>query len=161
MSASTVKFRDWVFEADAQYTRQVYSKIASGGADTCPCADCKNYSANRENIFPEEIITLFGQLGIDPRKEVEIWAIRKLESGLHEIAGWFHFKGKMISGKNCREPDKTGNGFAVDLTPITGHFEIGFTLGNDLAFFVNEKELVQVEFVAAIPWVIDPNLESD
>jgi len=161
VSFSIVKYRDWEFEVDFLLTQQAYLNFAVGGADSCICSDCKNYSAYRDNVFPEEIKELFCALGVDFRKEVEIWAMQKLENGLHEISGWFHFKGKIISGINCRKPLETGNGYAVNLTPINENFEIGFTSGNDLTFFDNKKELVQVEFVTAIPWVIDKKIETE
>lgn len=155
-----MKYRNWVFEVDFLLTQQAFSNFAVGGADSCACYDCKNYVAFKDNVFPAEIRELFSALGIDFKKEVEIWAIQKLENGLHEIGGWFHFKGKIISGTDCRKPDITGNGYSVNLTPINKNFEIGFTSGNDLTFFENKRGLVQVEFVTAIPWVIDKKMEN-
>jgi hypothetical protein len=158
---SIVKYRNWEFEVDFLLTQKTYSKFVAGGADSCNCSDCKNYSTYKDNVFPEEIKILFSALGVDFRKEVEIWAMKKLGNGLHEIGGWFHFKGKIISGIDCRKPNETGNGFSVDLISISENFEIGFTTDNTLTFFDDKKGLVQIEFVAAIPWVIDKMIETE
>jgi hypothetical protein len=161
VSYSIVKYKDWEFEVDIPLTQQAYSNFPFGGADTCSCADCKNYAANRETVFPAEIIQLFNELGIDYRKEIEIWSIQKLENGLHQISGWFHFKGKIISGKDFRMPFAEGIGYSMDLTSITEKFKIGFAPGNSLTFFDNKKDLIQIEFIAEIPWVIDKKDETD
>jgi len=160
VSYSLVKYRDWEFEVEILLTQQAYSNIPFGGADRCSCADCKNYVANRETIFPEELTQLFNELGIDYRKEIEIWAIQRLENGLHQISGWFHFKGKIISGKDFRMPFADGNGYSFDLTSITENFKIGFAPGNDLTFFESKEGLIQIEFITNIQWVIDKKDET-
>jgi hypothetical protein len=157
---SSVKYRDWEFEVDFLLTQQAYQKFPAGGSDTCNCSDCKNYSAYKNNVFPEEIKKLFIELGVDFKKEVEIWSIHKLGNGFHKIAGWFHFKGKIISGVDCRKMKKDGNGYTTDLTSISENFEIGFTPGSDLTFFDKKDGLIQIEFIADIPWVIEKSLEA-
>jgi len=97
---------------------------------------------------------LFDDLGIDYRKEVEITHYETLGDGLHHIGGWFHFKGKVLTGKDYRVPLEFG-GYTFDLTPITDNFSIGFAEGSDLTFFEDKTGLVQVEFDTIIPWVID------
>lgn len=156
---STLKFREWEFEVDKLLTKQTYEKTFAGGSDTCICNDCKNYVSFRDNVFPEEVQNLFHDLGIDYRKEVEITTYEVLPNGLHHIGGWFHFKGKIIKGKDCRVP-LPNSGFTFDLTKITDNFELGFTNGNDLAFFENTDHIVQIEFMTNIPWVIDKSLET-
>ena len=154
MATTIVKFRDWTFEVDKEYTVQTYRDISGSGADTCGCNDCKNYVAYRDKVFPKEITDLFNQLGIDYKKEVEITSWETLLNGLHHIGGWFHFKGQVLRGKDYRVPLPSG-GHTFDLTPITGNFSIGFAEANDLTFFEDKTDLVQVEFGTNIPWVID------
>lgn len=159
MSTIRVKYEDWEFEVDRELTLKTYDKITSSGADTCICNDCKNYVAYREKVFPDEIKDIFTNLGINYRKEVEVSHWEKLESGLCHIGGWFHFKGKVLSGKSYRVPLPKG-GFTFDLTRISENFSIGFAEGNDLTFFDDKIGLVQIEFDTNIPWVIDENLND-
>ena len=158
MTVTTVRYRDWEFEVDRELTRLTYESVSVSGADSCGCNYCKNYVACRDKVFSDEIKTLFADLGIDYKKEVEITTFETLPDGLH-IGGWFHFKGRVITGKNYRVPLPSG-GHIVDLTEITEKFSIGFAEGNDLTHFADKSGLVQVEFMTYIPWVIDKSLET-
>jgi len=159
MTVTTVKYRDWEFEVDRELTRQTYESVSVSGADTCVCNDCKNYVAYRDKVFSDEIKRLFDDLGIDYKKEVEITSFETLPDGLHHIGGWFHFKGRVITGKDYRVPLPSG-GHTFDLTTITDTFSIGFAVGNDLTYFADNTGLVQIEFMTYIPWLIDKSLET-
>lgn len=155
MTVTTVKYRDWEFEVDRELTRQTYESISVGGADSCVCNVCKNYVICRDKVFSEEIKRLFDDLGIDYKKEVEITCFGKMPDGLHQIGGWFHFKGRLMSGKNYRAPIPNSIGFTLDLTKVEDNFSIGFAEGDDLAHFADKADLVQVEFMTSIAWVIE------
>ena len=158
MTLTIVKFKDWTFEVDKTLTEQTYRSISGSGADTCTCSDCKNYVAYRDNVFPTDIIQLFGDLGVEFKKEVELTTWEILPNGLHHIGGWFHFKGHVLSGKDYRVSLPSG-GHTFDLTKVTDNFSIGFAESNDLTFFEDKTGLVQIEFDTTIPWVIDKSLE--
>jgi len=98
-------------------------------------------------------------LGIDYRKESEVWRVLKNEDGLHSYNGFFHFKGS-FEGKDCMVPLPSG-GATFDLTEFGAYFSIGFRGDNSLAYFKDNTDLVQVEFETKIPWSIDKTLESD
>ncbi len=157
MESKIVKFKDWTLEVDKVSTQRTYNSISLSGSETCDCSDCKNYIAYRDKVFPEEIIQLFIELGIDFKKEVEITTWEILPNGLHRIGGWFHFKGQVLKGKDYRIPVPLG-GYNIDLTKISDNFSIGFAEGNDLTFFEDKKHLVQIEFDTSIPWVIDKSI---
>lgn len=155
----TVNFRDWVFEVDQQLTIRTYKQVAKSGAETCICDDCKNYVAYRDKIFPDEVKIFFAELGIDYRKEVEATHYNTWDNGLHNTGGWFHFKGKILRGKDCKVPvTPDGKGFSIQLTKIADNFSIGFTEDNALTFFEDKTGLIQIEFMTDIPWVIDKPL---
>ena len=160
MNITTVKYREWEFEVERELTRQTYESVSVSGADSCVCNDCKNYVAYRDKVFSNEIKQLFDDLGIDYKKEVEITSFETLPDGLHHIGGWFHFKGRLISGKNYKVPIPNISGFTLDLTKVEDNFSIGFADGNDLTHFADKTGLVQVEFMTYIPWVIDKSLET-
>ncbi len=158
MTVIKVKYKDWEFEVDQELTRQTYDNVTLSGADSCICKDCKNYVAYRDKVFSDEIKELFDDLGIDYRKEVEITSFETLPNGLHHIGGWYHFKGRLVSGKNYRIPQPDNNGYTLDLTKVEDNFSIGFASGNDLTHFTDKTDLVQIEFMTYIPWVIDKSL---
>jgi hypothetical protein len=150
MALSTLRYRDWVFEVDKELTELTYEKILKSGADACSCIDCHNYTKYRENIFPYEIKQLLGELGINYRKEVEIYTIDENQDRL--VCGWFHFKGRIVSGKDCNVSINK-NSSNITLTRITDNFSIGFTKDNALSYFEDKEELVQIEFAANISWI--------
>ncbi len=148
-----IKYKDWKFEVDTDFTRNMYSKFPSGGANQCECRDCKNFAANRNEAYPYEIKELFTKIGIDYNKESEVYHHIRLESGLHFYGGWFHFKGKFINGNDCRifhSPEA----YTFNMTDITENFRIGFTLGNSPSLFESLDGLIQIEFETNIPWII-------
>jgi hypothetical protein len=156
------KFREWEFEVDNVVTRKTYDQVSRSGAEECECNNCKNYVAYRERVFPKEVVTFFSDIGVDYRKEIEITDYQRLPNGLHHIGGWFHFKGQILSGKDCRVfTDDSKAGWTFDLTSIDDMFSMGFCMGSDLAYFEDNAGLVQVEFETKIPWVIDKALEGD
>ena len=156
---TTIKFRNWELIVDKELTKVAYDKIFIGGPEGCGCNDCKNFLKNRETIYPTEIKNLFNELGIDYKKESEICHYGRLEDGLHYYGGWFHFKGKFI-GKDCSVPTDPNAG-DFELTPINKEFSIGFRYQNELTFFSDKENLVQIEFETKTPWTIEKNLESE
>ncbi|GAB3292247.1 hypothetical protein ACFQT0_07300 [Hymenobacter humi] len=156
---ATVKYKDWELIVDKELTEATYKKVAAGGADDCTCSNCKNYVAYREQVFPDEVLELFSELGVDYRRDVEIVSYEVLPNGNHHIGGWFHFKGRILAGDDCRLPLPSG-GYSLKLKSITGNFSIGFAESSDLTWFKDKAGLVQIEFETIIPWVIDKSLED-
>jgi hypothetical protein len=158
----TVTYREWSFEVDYDRTIAVYDKVEHGSPEGCVCHDCKNFSANRENIYPQEFKNLLADLGIDYKKESEIYHMAKLDNGLHHYGGWYHFKGKMIKGKDCKiQLGKGGSTF--DTIQITDKFWLAFTKGADLAYFDKSEfdNLIQIEFITDSEWIIEKKFESE
>jgi hypothetical protein len=155
----TIKFKDWTLIVDEELTKSTYQKAEIGSADSCVCNECKNYSAYRENVFPEEIKKLFSEIGIDFKKESEITRYCRQKNGLHFYGGWFHFKGEFI-GKNC-EIKSVENSFTLELIKISENFSLGFRLSSALSFFEDKNNLVQIEFETEIPWVLKKELEIE
>jgi hypothetical protein len=158
MTLTTIKYKEWTFKVDTELTKQTYNKIQLSGSDTCDCSECKNYSLQLDNLFPSEIRQLFTDIGIDYKKEVEITTIDILKNGLHHLSGWFHFKGEILSGNDCKIP-LNDNGYSIELTRINDNFSIGFTKGNSLTFFEDKTGLVQIEFEMKIPWIVEMKSE--
>jgi len=155
---TTIKFKEWELTVDKELTEQTYKNVEIGGVESCTCNDCKNFSNNREKIYPQEIKNLLTELGVDYRKECEVWHYCKDEFGRHCYSGWFHFKGK-FKGKSLSAPTPDTI-TTYDLTPITDAFSLGFLYDSSLTFFEHKENLVQVEFDVKTDWTIDKDLES-
>jgi hypothetical protein len=79
---------------EPETTRNIYARIACGGADTCNCLPCRNYRLVREAAYPPEFRALLAELGVDYRKELEVYFGVPLANGSHIYEGWFCFVGK-------------------------------------------------------------------
>lgn len=136
-------YRDWLFECDPGSTRTAYQQIAHGGAEECGCTGCQNFLAQRDDVFPEEVLKLFAELGVDCRRDAEIYLQAKLESGSHLYGGWFHFIGKIE--KQPLGPAQISEGFTIDFLPARHLAAPSFA----------DQPLVQVEITAALPWIVE------
>lgn len=159
MLLSMTTFRDWTLTVDLEATRSACTSVENGSAEDCKCNDCENYIACRVMAFPDEIKALLEQLGVDYRKEIDIWRMCMDEDGKHRYSGFFHFKGS-FDGKDCFVPT-TGGGGTMSMTAIDESFSIGFTVAEDFTYFKDKQNLVQVEFETRIPWKITKKLEPE
>jgi hypothetical protein len=141
-----ITYRNWILDCDVEVTRAGYDAISAGGAETCDCAGCRNFLAQRDSVFPAEVLKLFGIMGVDYKRDAETYHMAQLEPGLHLYGSWFHFVGAIV-----KEP----------IGPATlDNFTIDFIPNNDLAAkaFQNQR-LVQIEITVKLPWVLsEPEL---
>lgn len=142
------KYRDWIIQTDKKVNTEVYSKVEKSSAQECGCDDCLKFESLKEELYPNEVKYLFKKIGIDFKKEAEIWCIPNIEDGTNLYSGFFHFKGN-FEGKNCRT-QQTETGHSLDLVNITENFSIGFHLDNSLSFFDDKYQTVQIEFEVKI-----------
>lgn len=147
-----ISYRNWDFEVDFERTKHVYALVESGSPENCSCGDCKNFALNRENIYPQEFKNLLSDLGIDYKKESEIFSI-SLDKNTSQYGGWFHFKGKILKGKDANIP-LGNNANNVEFFKISEEFEIAFMKDQALTFFDKSElnNLIQVEFMAKTNW---------
>jgi hypothetical protein len=148
-----VKFRDWVLNCDPDETRLAYNAMKEY---TCGCASCKNFVVIRERAYPKDALALFDQLGIDHRKEAEVYSSHI--KGTISYGGFFHFLGSILSGRDAYR-QRAETAWTVELEPINENFSIGFTKQVALIPKPFEgKTVTQLDFWASnLPWVVsDP-----
>lgn len=138
-------FGQWRYSVDRDATILAYARAERGGTDTCTCANCRNFRVARARVFPAEFLALLDQLGIDPRKDGEVYHNARLAPGRHDYGGWYHFIGAL---------EQTGDFPPVDLGG-------GFTAWMCRASAPRLASLegvpvVQLEFhTDAVPWLLD------
>jgi hypothetical protein len=54
-----ITYRDWILDCDVEATRAGYETISVGGAESCDCAGCRNFLAQRDSVYPAEVLNLF------------------------------------------------------------------------------------------------------
>jgi len=84
-------------------------------------------------------------MGIDPRKDGEVYHNARISPNCHDYGGWFHFVGKL---------DKTGD---FPHVKITESFSASLCRASAPHLSsLDGHELVQIEFhVDNVPWVLD------
>lgn len=139
-----VELGGWILECDPEATRRAYAQISTGDPETCSCSYCRNFVATRSAAYPDGALQLYAQLGVSPDREAEVYELGPPTSGPGRLyGGWHHFVGHVI-----KDPGR--------LVTITPSFEMWFREARDLAAPVfGEQSLVQAEFNATVPWVLD------
>lgn len=165
MPVSVIKYRKWKLMVDREATLAAYQKYTSG-AERCNCLLCQNYIANRERVYPNEILMLFHELGIDFRKEFtpEDFEVPKIR-GLYTYYTSFQFKGRFINNAKRSSTSKM-NRYSTRYTKVNDKFGIAFSdkPWNDdksiTLFDKEEKDLVQVNVCFKTPWTIGEEKEN-
>lgn len=137
-------FGQWKYNVDRDATIDAYRRAERGGVDTCDCVWCRNFRLARSRAFPVWFLSLLEQLGINPKKDGEVYHNGRLASGLHSYAGWYHFVGTLEETRDS----------AVELSP-------GFTAWMCEASAPRLSSLkglpvVQLEFQSeVVPWLLN------
>jgi hypothetical protein len=123
--------------------------ITVADAERCTCISCKNFAAQRTNVFPEEFLRFLKELGVDPSRE---WGILDYDFGpedphIHLYGGWFLFCGELVEGSD-RQTELGAGTFA--------HW---FTNSFPDSTLPKELKLCAVEFLVRIPWILPEKSE--
>ena len=148
------KFKRWSFSADLEATRLAHSAITAGSPERCGCLYCRNFAAARSTVYPPEALALFETLGIRSDREAEIWEGGPVDEGRFFYAGWFHFVGESLAGKDATVMVTETSG-TWDLEDLADGFAIGITSDVQLVREPMTKlPLLQLEWQAHVPWVL-------
>jgi len=154
-----IRYKSWLLRCDPEATRAAYARAERGAPEKCGCDHCLNYIALREQSYPPEALDLIARLGIDHRREAEVYHLARLPNGLHQYGGWFHFVGT-FDGPDAWETDTSGVRRLRPI-PVDGRFSLAFRRDVQLApEWLQGQPLVQLEFLVEVPWILD-RLEPD
>jgi hypothetical protein len=148
------QYKYWLIEFDREATIDVYKNIEKGDAERCRCCYCRNFIVARDVVYPPDFITFLQDVGIDYKKEGEVFQCYKIRPGLHLYGGWFHFVGKVHNVSTAEENDvidfQDGE-FHCSVTPVSGPLHENF---NE---YWKERLVAEANFRASVPWLIsDP-----
>ncbi|MBI5564375.1 MAG: hypothetical protein HY870_05740 [Chloroflexi bacterium] len=149
----TIKYRKWVLGFNKAANEEAYRQLDAGEPETCGCGACRNFAQVRDRVYPAEVQALFAQIGIDFRKEAEVYQLYRHQSGWHVYGGFLHMIGRIVAGPDSFPVNSRSIG-AIDLEQVDDQFSIGFTghvAGVRPPFF--EQPLIQIEFLTEVPWV--------
>ncbi len=136
---------------DRDATLDSYSRIPQGGADDCDCQYCRNYILTRDKVFPPEFLALLIQLGIDFRKEAEVYHFARMENGRHLYGGSIYFVGEMRS-----IPDSK---LDHDMSLCSESRRISFSIINGRSLAPQDEfgkqDLCEIRFEVEVPWLLN------
>lgn len=140
-----IKLMKWLLEVDVDKTRGFYNK----DIELCDCLSCENYmEASKQIVSP--VLDVFSMLGITPSKPSHLSEYGEMEDGLRLYIGSYHIVGKLVEGEYC-----TGSEWDETNTAKIQNFTFGFE--KELMFVYDEfpRPVLQLEFEALIPWVLN------
>jgi hypothetical protein len=141
MPMTEMRIGDQAIRFDRDATAAAYGSPECGFAERCRCIYCKNFTAQRDLIYPPSFKMLLAQLGIDPIKECEAFECGPVQGGLHLYGGWFYFVGEMITAgeRNSHAGDQ---------------FEFWFTTIGPRAPAFRGGPRLTLEFATQIKWLL-------
>jgi len=92
---ATIKVHPWKVTYDYEATSSLYSTVEGGEADRCDCAYCQRFRNLREEVYPQNVRTVFERMGIDYKKESAVYQICEVQDRKHLYGGSFVFFGSV------------------------------------------------------------------
>jgi hypothetical protein len=129
---------------EPEETRRIYARIPCGGADTCNCLPCRNFQLVRDAAYPPDFRELLNELGIDYRKELEVFLGVPLENGTHLYEGWFCFVGKAYGRAMSTSDSSTDTGFSYRIADSAPGPQREF----------EDHGVLHLEFRTSVPWLL-------
>jgi hypothetical protein len=93
---------DWI-AVDIEGTRRLYAALDRPLSETCPCAECRGFTAHRGLALPDSFLGLLRRMGIDSSNEAELWAV----AGPRDlyVSAEFDFVGEVVPSFRRLNPD--------------------------------------------------------
>ena len=134
-------------EYDRSATAEAYRRMPKGGAESCGCEPCQNWVLTRQRLMPSAFVSLLDRFGVSPDRDAEVYHNCRLDSGLHDYGGWYHFVGRMSGATSWIR-----NFEGAALEP----FEIRLRDQHDIVSDAFAGcSIVQLDFHAIVPWLSD------
>jgi hypothetical protein len=149
-----MNIKHWIVKYDKIATRLAYSQIDVGIPESCPCEYCPNFVAVRDEVHPIEVLKMLEKIGIDYRKESEVFFCNKEDDGKLCYAGELCFVGSVENTNEAYEPFE---GKANVLT-FEDKAQIYIWNFSNVAFprlsVFKNKQVASFYFSVRVPWVL-------
>ena len=149
------EFGSYKADIDVEKTRHFY-KNAESVSKRCSCDGCTNFE-EAVAVLPQSVIKFFADLGIDMRKVCECYVNITNDTGTLLYGGFYHVCGTLLDGESAWKKinDSTAywdDGAAVSVSP---NFRVSFQEDISLLETGFPLPVIQLEFSASIPWVLE------
>ncbi len=143
-----LRLGDQLIRYDRDATVAGYLSVQRGSAEECGCPVCRNFIAQREEAYPRKFLDLLEQLGIDSKKEGDLFEDGPLGNNVQPTAGWFYFVGDLLeAGERLTEMGKDLQCFVrgAGATSVTRLFG---------------TRVCALEFSTRVPWALGEDFEE-
>lgn len=141
-------------DVEVEKTKQFYQN-ADAVSKSCSCDGCRNFEKAVDTL-PPFVTAFFADLGIDMKKACECYVNCAGQDGLLLYGGFYHVCGTLLDGQGAWQEISENtfywnNDAAFCISP---DFNIAFQ--EDIALLEQDFPLpvLQLEFLAKIPWVL-------
>lgn len=150
-----LSFNQYIVDIDVDKTR-IFYQTAENIRDGCDCSGCRNFEKALPHL-QQEVNLVFDKMGIDIKKPREVYVNCLNPDGTLFYAGFYHICGKLISGSSpWKEIDEMSKSLDENaLFKINKDFKIAFQEQVDLLEENFPLPVIQLEFFANIPWVLN------
>lgn len=150
-----VAFGTYTIDADVERTREFY-RTAASVTEGCQCDGCRNYE-KAVDVLPASIRAFFDRLGVDMKKVCECYVNAANKDGTLLYGGFYHICGSLLTGESAWQSISEAHAFWNDEAAfaVTDSFRVSVHNGIDLLEDGFPLPVVQLEFSADIPWVLD------
>jgi hypothetical protein len=146
MALTELQIGDQLIRYDQEATAAIYDTLTTGGAEECGCIGCRNFAAQRDDIYPASFSDLLQQLGIDPAKDGWVYDYGPLPNGRYLYGGWFYLIGELIDSG-----EKFTWGWQGPPPETFGFF---FTLSCPPHRAFRREPLLAIDFTAQVKWIL-------
>ena len=148
-------FGNYTVDIDVKKTRQIYKRlplITQG----CNCDGCQNFE-KAVDVLPKAVRVFFDDLGIDLKRIVECYVNSKNEDNTLLYGGFCHVCGTLVQGENAWVNISEKHSYYN--SDLAYHLDDNFCVSfQDECLMVEdqfEAPILQIEFEASIPWVLN------
>jgi len=142
----------FLIEMDAEATCACYAKMPEGPG--CDCSLCENFRLVGHRAFPTAVHVTFGQLGVDFSKPAEVCDYFETRDGLRKYGVSYYFIGRLANPPVEAETIRT-----LSFRRFSAEVEYEFAFPwAPIPEPMKGMELVQFEFAAMLPWLLNPSL---
>ena len=147
----TMQIGSWNVAYDREKTESLHNAAECGASGKCQCCHCRNFVAARDMVYPEIVRRIMASLGVDYKKEQELYEICEVEDGWHLYNGWFRFVGA-ASFPDGELDTSQRSAFSTDEVTVNDNFSWSLSQQPRVVWW--GLPIVEIHFQAKVPWVL-------
>lgn len=148
------EFGQYKVDIDLEKTKHFYEG-AELIHENCSCDGCLNFE-KAVSMLPQSVRDFFAGLGVDMQKACECYVNGPKDEKTLLYGGFYHLCGKILAGEHAWKDAGNGSRWNEKAAYfITPNFQVSFSTDVALLEAGFPQPVIQLEFLADIPWVLE------